>query len=707
MNQLETTLLPRKRNVHLTFFSAMLPRGVRVPRLPYIGAVLRGYAESDELVRSSYEFAGTWDGRPDPQEVVAQLDDPYLFGFSCYVFNFEWTMQVAKAVREAFPRCIMIAGGPHVPDDPSNFFGRSFFDEYPWIDVLVHGEGEVPFVELLRAYLDETPDLSGVAGISYRADGKPRTNPKGTKLPGVIDLPSPWTAGYLDAQIESYREQGLPIDVLWETNRGCPYACSFCYWGTLDTNKLRTYTMERLAEEIRYFAEKKVDMVWVCDANFGILKRDLEIAQMLAESKAKTGYPRYVAAHHGKNTSDVIYQIIRTQQAAGQLYGGVWMARQSVSEEVLTAIKRPFAKGARERASEWKARFAADGTPVKVDLILGLPEETPESWFRGLGDLFRDGFHEDVHIHYLSLLPNTPLADQVETHQLDVVRKPFRLLVQHTESSEVIVGTRTMPRARWVECGAMSQLMLGMHIRGAFTRYVSIFLQRERDVPYERFYVGMLRHGLEHPQGFIGRLLAIFLRNHRDFADPNAEGAISDSIGEYVPRGIEGLFEAQPGCFEEMANLARERGVGFGPDQYIQMALSANAAEFYRELAGLVRQLLPGGIDPVTAEVLRFQQDVMSSLARADELRITGDYQHDWHAYFFKAAPLAEQPTTIVFSDESEANEAIHGETGMRRYILARVGSSWFERGLTSTSLSTSTMDGGVHSPLRSERGSA
>lgn len=685
----------------------MLPRGVRVPRLPYIGAVLRGYAEMDETIRANYEFAGMWDGRPSPEEVVAQLDDPFLFGFSCYVFNFEWTMQVAKAVRQAFPRCIMIAGGPHVPDDPGNFFGRSFFDEYPWIDVLVHGEGEVPFVELLLAYLHDQPDLSGVAGISYRADGKARTNPKGTKLPGVIELPSPWTAGYLDAQIERYREQGLPIDVLWETNRGCPYACSFCYWGTLDTNKIRTYTMERLEEEIRYFAEKQVDMVWVCDANFGILKRDLDIAKMLADSKLETGYPRYVAAHHGKNTSDVIYQIIRTQQAADQLYGGVWMARQSASEDVLTAIKRPFAKGARERASEWKARFAADGTPVKVDLILGLPEETPESWFRGLGDLFRDGFHEDVHIHYLSLLPNTPLANQVELHQLDVVRKPFRLLVQHTESSEVVVGTRTMPRAQWVESGAMSQLILGMHIRGAYTRYISMFLQRERDVPYERFYMALLRHGLEHPDGFIGRLLGVFLRNHRDFADPGKEGAISDSIGEYVPRGIDALFGPYPDCFEEMSNLARERGVGFGPDQYIQMAVSANAAEFYRDLGGLVGELLPGGLDPIAAEVLQFQHDIMSDLARADEVRFMRDYQHDWHGYFFKGAPLQPRPTTIVFSDESAADGSLHDERGVRRYILARVGSSWFERGRTSTSLSTATVLGGAHSALRPERGSA
>jgi hypothetical protein len=103
-----------------------------------------------------------------------------------------------------------------------------------------------------------------------------------------------------------------------------------------------------------------------------------------------------------------------------------------------------------------EARFAKEGTPVKVDLILGYPGETTKSWFVGIGDLFRDGFHEDVHIHYLSLLPNTPLYDQIEQHGLHVVRKPFRLLIEHSEASEVVVGTNTMPPAEWVECGALS-----------------------------------------------------------------------------------------------------------------------------------------------------------------------------------------------------------------------------------------------------------
>jgi putative methyltransferase len=108
-----------------------------------------------------------------------------------------------------------------------------------------------------------------------------------------------------------------------------PYSCSFCYWGTLETNKLRTVPMERIREEIAYFSDRRVDIVWICDANFGILPRDREISQLLADAKRKTGFPQFVAAHHAKNTN--IFDIIRIQQAADQLYGGVWMARQSVS----------------------------------------------------------------------------------------------------------------------------------------------------------------------------------------------------------------------------------------------------------------------------------------------------------------------------------------------------------------------------------------
>ena len=66
---------------------------------------------------------------------------------------------------------------------------------------------------------------------------------------------------------------------LWETNRGCPFQCTFCDWGSATASKVSRFEMDRLEREIKWMAEKKIKYIFVCDANFGIQKRDIEIAK--------------------------------------------------------------------------------------------------------------------------------------------------------------------------------------------------------------------------------------------------------------------------------------------------------------------------------------------------------------------------------------------------------------------------------------------
>ncbi|UTY57070.1 B12-binding domain-containing radical SAM protein [Massilia sp. erpn] len=707
----------RRKEVHIAYFSSNLPKhGIRVPRLNYVGASLRAYAETDDEVRRNYEFARLWDGRASADEVLDALDDPFMFAFSCYVFNFEWSMHIARSVKEAFPSCMIVVGGPHVPNIPNDFFRK-----HPYVDVIVHGEGEITFQSIFKEFLNPAPDFANVKGISYHKFLVPITNERGDNLPKVIDTPSAWTSGYLDDAIEAYRQRGEPIDVLWETNRGCPFACTFCYWGTLETNKLRQITMERLEAEIKYFADKKVDLIWICDANFGILPRDLQIAEMLADYKVKTGYPAFISANHTKRTNQTVLDIIKLQRGIGQMYGGVWMARQSMNENVLEAIKRPFSKNMAEEAKEWKTKFEAEGSPIKVDLILGLPEETKQSWFHGLAELFGDGFHDGVFVHYLSLLPNTPLADQVELHQLRIVSKPFRLMVKHSEKSDIVVGTRTMPTEDWIVCGAMSQLMLGMHIRGTFTRYLSKYLHQEKGFSFERFYVGLLEYALKYPDTFVGRLLGVFTSSHRRFANPEIPSSMSDSIGEYLPPGMGELFHKVPVVFEQMCKIKEDREVGFAQDQFIQMAILSNLDEFYRNVHDMVAELVPEVLDAQALEVLRFQQDLMPAVAEQMQESKIINYTYDWNQFFFGSGELTQRLTKLSFVDDaikiknesysqhlenldpvSQANAIKY-----RRAIFARVGASWFERGDSSITFSHSSQDGKTISMIRADRGSA
>ena len=83
---------------------------------------------------------------------------------------------------------------------------------------------------------------------------------------------------FLSAAIELTDGQGrFRYDVaLMETNRGCPYKCSFCYWGGAVGQRVRAFARERLRAELEIFARHKVHTVVLCDANFGMLRGDAD-----------------------------------------------------------------------------------------------------------------------------------------------------------------------------------------------------------------------------------------------------------------------------------------------------------------------------------------------------------------------------------------------------------------------------------------------
>ena len=87
---------------------------------------------------------------------------------------------------------------------------------------------------------------------------------------------------------------------LWETNRGCPFKCAFCDWGSATGDKVASFEEERLHKEIDWFSNNKIEFVFCCDANFGIKKRDIDIANYISKKKEETGYPHALSVQNTK-----------------------------------------------------------------------------------------------------------------------------------------------------------------------------------------------------------------------------------------------------------------------------------------------------------------------------------------------------------------------------------------------------------------------
>ena len=125
--------------------------------------------------------------------------------------------------------------------------------------------------------------IGSAEGISTLPAARPRRS-------AFVDLASP----YLDGTFE----QLLPPDLVrascavLETNRGCPFRCTFCDWGQALHSPVRELPFERIAEELAWIAARRIARIYLVDANFGIRPRDLDVAREIARLRRERGYPR-------------------------------------------------------------------------------------------------------------------------------------------------------------------------------------------------------------------------------------------------------------------------------------------------------------------------------------------------------------------------------------------------------------------------------
>lgn len=379
-------------------------QGVRSLYVPLIYGVLRVHAEQCEAVRDAYEWLEPLCVPDGLDRLLAQVDAPDVVGFSTYLWNEQNSHRLARAVREKYPSALIVFGGPQIPQDPSNYL-----DRHPWVDLCVHGEGEQPFTGILAELLREDRDWDRVAGISFLRDGRQRFTAPGERL-ASLDLPSPFILGYFDAFVARGRAQGFNIVASLETTRGCPYHCAFCNWGMATGTKPRQYPEERVRAEFAWVAQQQIFMVFLIDANFGLLPRDVGLLEYFAELKRTTGRPQSVMlSGFAKNNKDRTFEITRLLQDH-QLDEGVTVnfSLQAMSPDTLDAIFRQNIPLDSYRALS--DRYAQNGYVLTPDLIFPLPGETLDSFKAGYADLASWDHVNRIRTYPCCILPNSPMA---------------------------------------------------------------------------------------------------------------------------------------------------------------------------------------------------------------------------------------------------------------------------------------------------------
>jgi len=595
--------------------------------IPYSVGSLQAYAETFPEVREHFCFPRPLFLRHAPSEVLSTLERPAIACFSSYLWNWEYNKTLAQAVRTAFPHCLIVFGGTQVPNASENFFV-----EHPYVDILVHHEGECAFVSILQHFI-ASQDYTSIPGLSVRVEGTRtyKTAPA-ERIRDLSQLPSPYLSGVFDF----FLDQPFILNASQETNRGCPYSCTFCDWGGNTYDKIFPMTEERILAEFEWFGRHKVGYLFNCDANYGILPRDYVLTEKMIEIREKyDGCPRKFRMCTAKNSNNKIFAIAKILNDAGMSKGAT-LSFQSMDPTTLRVVKRSNINI--DVFSALMGRYRDAGIPTYTELIMGMPGETYESSKEGI-DTLLEGQDDAVnlYVYICSVLPNSEMSDPlyVELHEIKSVRMPI-LLAHSTPEPEslpeyqcVVVETASMSKEDWQRTYLFYWAIQAFHCLGLL-QHIAIVLHRQYSVRYSDFYEELIEYFSERGGSFFGRQIAL-VRNIVKKAAEN--GGRLDLV---LPEFGEICWPLEEASF---------------------LSIIANKETFYHEIEHFLRTLtklwnLSVPPDLIT-DLVRYQSAIVKDPSVSE---CTLELHHDLPSYFSTLngshVELIPTPTRIYITSE-------------------------------------------------------
>jgi radical SAM superfamily enzyme YgiQ (UPF0313 family) len=398
--------------------------------MPLSLGYIKATAYADPGIRSSADIEiCSFRGSTTASEIIHALlssDPPDILAFSVFGWNLYRFAAVAEVYRQLKPDGWIVLGGPHVANQAERLCRL-----YPAVDVVANGEGEFIFRDILQAYLGglNKNELDHIEGISFQRDGRVITTPERARIANLDDIPSPFLEGILPYR-DKYGKAIYGV-VLLETNRGCPYKCSFCYWGGAIGQKVRAFSRERLREELKLFAREGVESIALCDANLGMLPGDEVFVDDVIRTKERYGYPLNIEASWAKNKGERFYRIVRKMKQAG-LKSSFTLALQSLDEKALQNMQRQNMK--LNEFEDLARDMRAMGLDTYAELIWGLPGETSDSFIEGYDRITE--FVSRIAIYPHLILPNTDFDRNRDRYGLVTMRRDdcdFEYVISHPD----------------------------------------------------------------------------------------------------------------------------------------------------------------------------------------------------------------------------------------------------------------------------------
>lgn len=419
---------------------------------------------------------------------LCAINPPNLFGFSLYIWSHIEANKLAQEIKRRYPKCLIVYGGPQIDIKYSN----NFFTSHPWVDLVV--PSDVYGEPIIQHILDNFDSLKhqDIPEVYYHKGGI-----KFKSQHDFVKRSFKWPTNIFKNNQDHFDFDKTNSLAIYETTRGCPYKCTYCDWGGGTFTKVVKKPLDTIYSEIETLCKNKIENFFIADANFGIYKEDVSIAQHIVAMKNKYGYPLSVTVENAKNNLARVIEIQRILME-NKLVFWYKISVQNSNDEIKKNIDRvdiPFEDYLKE-ILKLKQEYDA---PVMVETILGLPGdsyartlESIDLYHRSTVDIFRSAIW--------NLLPEAPAYDPVHRKKFDIKTKWFEIYthsfrykpsalvdagvvtISNSDSMYVenVISTYSYSKYEWCDMFAVS--MLSSMASTVGLNFLTEFLDREYNI---------------------------------------------------------------------------------------------------------------------------------------------------------------------------------------------------------------------------------
>lgn len=464
---------------------------------------------------------------------------PFIIAASNYLWNIDLSYKLISLIKKKYPDVISIFGGPNYPDEYDEQIG--WLKNRPYVDFYIYMDGEVPFTKLVGELLkkDSLAEVkkAKIPSCHSLVDGVPYFGELEERVKNLDDVPSPYLNGVMDKFFEFRLIPAI------QTNRGCPFTCTYCTEGNKYYTMVYKTSLERRKAEVNYIVDKVkyTKTLRVTDSNFGMYADDEEFCEFLHKVQKTRDYPEYLTCSAGKNQKD---RILRCNELVGGAMR-VTASVQSLDSQVLENINRTNIS--LDDIMAMSDQVSNTDTYSYSEIILGLPGDSLEAEKKSMAGLIKSGI-SNITQHQLSIIYGTEMVTKKSREKYGIVSmfRPIQRCVgvyefdnkkfSSIEIEEVCVSNNTLSYEDYIEARKL-YLSVGLFYNDRIFGEIYALLEILGLSTWE--WLMMMHENIQNHPEEIQKLYKKFVKDTKDELWPNPKDLIRD-VSNDIDRYIKG-----------------------------------------------------------------------------------------------------------------------------------------------------------------------